>query len=204
MDKAPSSLPLVLQTLLPPSLHSLCTQATYANGARIFRSGAQPQSMFYVMQGEVRLIRHSEAGEAVVLQRAYDGFVAEASLTSTKYHCDAVAMGLVQLVKVPIRALRQALEKDATFALAWISMLNDQVRQLRLQCERLALRTVKQRLMHLISTQGQSGLLLHPMGLKPIAHQLGVSHEALYRCLAELEVSGTIARADGAIVILEA
>ena len=49
--------------------------------------------MFYVLKGEVALERTGLQGEPVVLQRTRHGFVREASLHSSRYHCGALAIG---------------------------------------------------------------------------------------------------------------
>lgn len=48
--------------------------------------------MIFVEQGEVRLVRHTEAGQLVTMFRAGSGdTLAEPSLLSDHYHCDAIA-----------------------------------------------------------------------------------------------------------------
>ena len=85
-------LPPSLKTLLPPEIHELCTGAFYKKNERLFLTGKIPQSMFYVVAGEVTLERTGLQGEPVVLQRTRLGFVSEASLKVAKYHCDALAI----------------------------------------------------------------------------------------------------------------
>jgi CRP/FNR family transcriptional regulator, dissimilatory nitrate respiration regulator len=133
MSQPSLALPSDLEVLLPKQLKHLCQSCEYGNGDLVFNVSRVPEHMFYVAQGEVRLLRHSESGELVILQRAQHCFLAEASLSSASYHCDAQAVGRVTAFKIPIAAIRQALQSDPMFALAWINMLNLQIRQLRLQ-----------------------------------------------------------------------
>ncbi len=72
-----------------------------------------------------------------------------------------------------------ALTSDAAFALRWIGMLNREVRRLRQQCERLSLNTVEARLLHLLRTEGDASGVPVGSGLKTLAPEIGVSHEAL-------------------------
>jgi CRP-like cAMP-binding protein len=157
--------------------------------------------MFYVAGGEVVLQRAGSHGENVVLQRARQGFVAEASLQSSKYHCDAVVTVSGAIVSLPIEPIKQALLADPAFAMRWIGMLNQELVRLRLQCERLSIKGVRHRLFHLIETEGQGGRLPLGAGLKSMASELGVTHEALYRTVAELENQGLLRREDGQIGI---
>ncbi len=200
----PSTLPPALHNLLPASLHGLCTATSVKKGSLLFQTGKKPQWMFFVVDGEVTLERLSQQGDPVVLQRTRHGFVSEASLQSAKYHCDARAVANSDLVQIPIQDLAAALRSDADFSARWISMLNQEVKRLRLQCERLSLKSVKERVRHLIHTEGQDGTYTVNTGLKSLASQLGVTHEALYRTLADLEKSGEIERSDRALKLVRA
>jgi len=98
-----------------------------------------------------------------------------------------------------VAALREALATDPAFAGRWIAMLNRELRRLRLQCERLALTRVQDRVLHLLETEGVDGRLAVPAGLKSLAGELGVTHEALYRAVAALEKTGRLVRDGGAL-----
>lgn len=194
-------MPHALQALLPAGLKPMCTHFHCAKGDRLFTQGRRPDRMFYVAGAEVVLQRVGLQGENVVLQRARQGFVAEASLQSPKYHCDAVVTVSGGLVSIPLEPVKQALMVDPAFAMRWIGMLNQELKRLRAQCERLAIKGVRERLLHLIETEGQGGRLPLGAGLKSIAAELGVSHEALYRTVAELEKRDLLRREDGQIGI---
>ncbi|WP_114972725.1 Crp/Fnr family transcriptional regulator [Rhodoferax ferrireducens] len=195
-------LPPALQDLLPADLRPACTYLKSKRGDRLFTLRKKPQRMFYVASGEVVLQRVGVQGDSLVLQRVRQGFVAEASLQSAHYHCDAVVTSPADLIAIPIEPLRQALVTDPAFAMRWIAMLNQELKRLRLQCERLSLRGVADRLLHLIETEGERGRLPLRAGLKSVAAELGVSHEALYRTVAELEKQQVLQRAEGELRIL--
>jgi len=158
--------------------------------------------MFYVVIGEITLERTGLQGEPVVLQRTRQGFVSEASLKSVKYHCDALAIVDTTVIKIPIKDLSAELDMDSAFASRWINMLNAEVRRLRLHCERLSMKSVKDRVLHLINTEGQNGAYAAATGIKSLAGELGVTHEALYRTLAALEKAQIIRRDDGVLSLL--
>lgn len=138
----------------------------------------------------------------MVLQRTQHGFVAEASLQSARYHCDAVVTLSGELVAIPLPPIKQALLTDPAFATRWISMLNREVKRLRAQCERLTMKGVKERLLHLIETEGNQGSLAIVSNLKSLAAELGVTHEALYRAVADLERSDVLVRRDGLLILV--
>lgn len=185
-----------LAALLPPSLHEACRSASHAKGERLFSAGDKPRFMFFIRSGEVLLERIGLQGEPVVLQRTRSGIVSEASLQSARYHCDANVVLASEITAVPIQKVAAALASDPAFSNRWIGMLNREVKRLRLQCERLSLHRVEHRLMHFLETEGQNGQ--HPLasGLKSLAGELGVTHEALYRCVADMEKK-RILRRDG-------
>ena len=190
-----------LTELLPAGLLSFCTTSVHAKGERLFATGAKPTNMYFIGSGEVVLERAGAQGGLVVLQRTRHGFIGEASLQSARYHCDAKVIVRSDITQVPIREVRAAINSDPAFASRWISMLNNEVKRLRLQCERLSLNKVQDRLMHLLETEGQQGRFPIGAGLKSLAGELGVTHEALYRCVSDLEKMG-ILRRDGVDIIL--
>jgi len=192
-----------LKALLPEAVHALCTHKHLKKGTLLFKTGKKPVWMFFVLSGEVTLERLSQHGDSVVLQRTRHGFVSEASLQSPKYHCDAVVVANSEIIQIPIQTLADALSTDSAFAGRWINMLNQEVRRLRLQCERLSMKSVKDKILHLINTEGQSGKYQVSTGLKSLAGELGVTHEALYRTLATLEKSKTIRREEGLLLLTQ-
>lgn len=194
-------LPSSLKTLLPASIHALCVGAFYKKNERLFLTGKTPEWMFYVVNGEVTLERTGIQGEPIVLQRTRLGFVSEASLNVAQYHCDALAITDTQVIKVPARSLATLLDHDTAFAGRWIHMLNTEVKRLRLHCERLSLKSVRDRVLHLIQTEGVKGQYRVNTELKSLAAELGVTHEALYRTLAGLVKTRTISRAEGLLTL---
>lgn len=189
-------LPPALHDLLPGDLQLACTWLKCKRGDQLFTQRKRPQQMLYVVRGEVVLQRLGVQGENVILQRVRQGFVAEASLQSSSYHCDAVVTLAGDLIAIPIDPIRKALLEDRAFAMHWIGMLNQELKRLRAQCERLSLKRVRDRLLHLIETEGTGRSLSFNAGLKSVASELGVTHEALYRTVSELEKQGLLQRAD--------
>lgn len=190
-----------LHALLPPDLIAACETLHAPKGACLFQAGEAPVRMFFVLAGEVVLERPGLQGAPVILQRTRRGFVGEASLQSPRYHCDARVLANARIVQLPLQRLRQAIASDPDFAGRWIGMLNREVKRLRLQCERLALGKVQERLLHLIETEGQDGAYPLGAGIKSMAAELGVSHEALYRCIHAMEKSGQLRRTGKQLVL---
>ena len=193
-----------LTELLPNDLHAFCETAVYQKekGERLFATGTKPVNMFFIGSGEVILERLGAQGGSAVLQRTRHGFVGEASLQSAHYHCDAKVIATSEITQVPIKHVRTAMDSDPAFANRWIAMLNREVKRLRLQCERMSFNKVQDRLVHLLETEGQSGKYPLGSGLKSLAAELGVTHEALYRCVASLEKEERIVRESGFLKLI--
>lgn len=96
------------------------------------------------------------------------------------------------VIQVPIKTLTESLDQDPAIAIRWITKLNNEVRRLRLHLERLSMKSIRDRLTHLIETEGQAGQFPIPSGLKTLAGELGVTHEVLYRAIATLQSEGLL------------
>jgi len=188
---------------VPAGLRAGADHIAAAAGHNVFRAGTRPAKIYWVLDGEVRLIRRSRNGAEIVLQRASSGFVAEASLDSPRYHCDAVAAVASHLLAFPINRFRQALSEDDKFRAFWMRRLAREVHALRSQCERLALHSAAERIEHYIESEGQNGRLELSRTRKAWAAELGLTHEALYRALASLERAGRVTAVEkGAALVL--
>ena len=185
-----------LAALLPTGLHAVCVSNLHEKGDRLFTTGDKPAYMFFIRSGEVVLERVGAQGGSVVLQRTRQGFIGEASLQSDRYHCDGKVIATAEIIQVPIGQIRAAMDHDSAFASRWVGMLSREVKRLRLQCERLSLNKVRDRLLHLLETEGQNGKYPLGSGLKSLAGELGVTHEALYRCVAAMERNKVLTRDD--------
>jgi CRP-like cAMP-binding protein len=157
-----------------------------AAGSVVFRSGDRPGFVHFVLEGEVRLVRHSRRGQDVVLQRVRHGYFAEASVEFRQYHCDAVALVTSLVLHFPIGKFMAHIDADAQFRRAWLRHLSGEVRRLRACCERLSLRGAAERIVHYIESEGTAGTLELRQSLKSWALELGLTHEAVYRALAKL------------------
>ncbi len=158
------------------------TQQVFRKGQYLFHQGDAVVSMFLIETGEARLVRRQRDGGALVLQQALPGsFLAEASLFTASYHCDATATTRVSARLISRLAMRKLFENDLVFATAWASHLADEVRRARLRAEVLALRTVAERLGAWIAANGE----FPPKGKwKTVAQEIGTSPESLYREIA--------------------
>jgi CRP-like cAMP-binding protein len=148
-------------------------------GEYLFHREQKVASLFMVIAGEVQLIRHQEGGSAIILQRAGPGEIAaEASVFSSRYHCDGIARTDAEIRSVGKEMFLDRFRKDLGFAEAWASRLAREVQNARFRSEVLSLKTVAQRLdawLEWHDDMPPRGEWVH------LAFQIGVSPEALYR-----------------------
>lgn len=178
--------------LIPSALSPLAKQVNAKTGITLFRIGDPVRHVHLVIQGEARLIRLDRHGDVVILQRSRGGFIAEASLDSRTFHCDAVTAEPTTLLLFPAIAFRNALEDDPAFCRGWQSLLAKEVRKLRAQCERLSLNGAVDRINHYIESEGKNGVVNLIQTRKAWAAELGLSHEALYRSLRRMQNDGLL------------
>lgn len=157
---------------------------TLDQGAYLFHQADPVRSVFVVEEGLVELTRHQRDGASIVLQRATRQTVlAEASVYSDAYHCDAVVGLPSSLFELPKVAFLKLLQEDDAFSNLWAEHLAREVQSARFRIEILSRKTVAERLDGWLTWQGNK--MLSKGQWKSIAVQIGVSPEALYRELAK-------------------
>lgn len=158
------------------------TKRSFRQDQYLFHRDDRVKSMFLIATGTAQLLRHHRNGTAVVLQKAGPGSIlAEASLFTPKYHCDAIATSPVMARLVSRTAMQQLFYANQDFAKAWAIHLAGEVRSARLRSEILTLKTVAERLDAWLA---DSVRLPERGGWKAIAQEIGTSPEALYREIA--------------------
>lgn len=153
-------------------------------GQYLFHIGDPVQSLYIVTEGRIELKRIHEDGTVIILQRATDlSILAEASLYSDSYHCDAVAASKSIINEISKTAFLEHLQQNDAFAAAWSGYLAIEVQKARYRSEILSKKTVAERLGGWLIWQDTE---LPPKGeWKNIALEIGVSPEALYREIAK-------------------
>ncbi len=155
-----------------------------ASGEPIFRQGSPVRVLHQILAGEVHLFRIQPNGAQLVLQRARAGAIlAEASLFSEHYHCDAVAVLPTRTRTIDRQVIHAAFEEIPKFAAGLAAHLANEVQKTRLRAEILSLRTVSERLDAWISAN--EGRCPIKGEWKFVASEIGISSEALYREMAK-------------------
>jgi len=188
----------------PDRLRLAARPMDIGKGQRIFRFGCKVDAVYRVLDGEVCLTRFSPEGAEIVLHRAREGdFFAEASLFGTQYHCDAICTRSGRCLRLPAEALRHCLANDPGFSMEWIATLSKNLRRQRAAQERLGLKSLRMRVIHYLVDRGKEGRVELDQPIIRWAVELGASHEALYRTLAEMEREGVLQRHGQTLTLLQ-
>jgi CRP/FNR family transcriptional regulator, dissimilatory nitrate respiration regulator len=156
-------------------------------GEVLFRLGDKTIGLYEVIAGRVRLARVDRSGREVVLHLAGPGeTLAEASLFSPQYHCDAIASTKATVRVYPKHEVLAAFERSPMAARAFSAALAHQVMGLRTRIEQRNIRSARERVRHFLTLNAKGRLFELHGTLKDLAAELGLTHEALYRTLARL------------------
>lgn len=159
-------------------------EKSFAKGEHLFHRDDAVRTLFLVTSGCVNLVRHQSDGSPAILQRSTPGTIlAEASVFSERYHCDAIATMATQVLLVPVPEVRRLLERDLSFVAKWIAHLSHELQSARKRAEIASLRTVGSRLEAWLIWN--DGALPAKGYWRDLANEIAVSPEALYR-----EISG--------------
>lgn len=175
-------------------------------GDVLFRAEQRTVGLYEVINGKLRLVRVDRAGREALLHVAVAGeTLAEASLFASSYHCDAIAATNAVVRLYPKALVLAEFERDPQAAQAFMAMLARQVMKLRTRIEQRNIHSARDRVRHYLALNtGADGRNVKVTGtLKDLAGELGLTHEALYRTLADLAATGEIERLKGKIRLLK-
>jgi CRP-like cAMP-binding protein len=182
---------------LPPNIRDAGTERALKRGQPLFRSGQRTVGLYEVISGRVSLVRVDASGREAILHSADAGdTIAEASLFSPTYHCDAVAMTAARVRLYPKAEILAEFARNPKAARAFMARLARQVMGLRMRLERRNIHSARERVRHFLAVNvGADGRTVKvPRTVKELAADLGLTHEALYRTLARMAADGEISR----------
>lgn len=182
---------------LPAAVRSAAVESKLKVGEPLFHLGDKTAGLYEVIAGRVRLIRVDRSGREIILYVAVAGeTIAEASLFSPAYHCDAITASNAMVRVYPKAALLQAFARDRKAAQVFTAKLAQQVMGPRTWLAQRNIRSARERVRHFLAlSAGADGRTVELHGtVKDLAEEVGLTHEALYRTLATLERAGEIKR----------
>ena len=191
---------------LSAAVRRAAKERTLKPGETLFRAGARSAGLYEVTRGKIRLVRVNRVGREAILHVASAGdTLAEASLFSATYHCDAIAATEASVRLYPRTTLLTELERNPKIAQAFAAMLAHQVMTLRTRLEQRNIRSARDRIRLYLAVNADADGRTVPLSgtLKDVASELGLTHEALYRTLADMAADGEIKRGKGTIRLLK-
>ena len=202
MDNSPFGSEKRERDWLPRAVRAAGVRRVLKPGEYLFRIDARAVGLYEVIAGRIKLARIDPSGRETVLHIAGPGdTVAEASLFSPAYQCDAIAItdAIVQLY--PKALLLAAFHENPRAMRAFVAMLARQVMNLRTRLERRNIQSAPERIRHylVLNVGPDRHTVTLPGTLKDLANELGLAHEALYRTLAAMAARGEIERFAGKI-----
>jgi len=189
---------------LPAELLAQAKTIELAKGEHLFRQNDAVKQVIFVLEGELKAVRHLPDGSECVMLRSRAGeLFAESSLADNQYRCDGLAAGASRVALVPMDMLRMALGGESSLA---FGMCMAMARQARKQCsrqERLRLKRARDRVLHFLACEGGTEGVVHwSAHFSELASELGLERETLYRALAALEEEGLLQRANEELRLL--
>jgi CRP-like cAMP-binding protein len=174
-----------------------------ARNELLFRQGDKVQAIYFIEEGRLRLDRRTFDGRALVFGASSAGeFFVEAALFAEIFHCDGVATEPSRVRVYPKAAVLNALKTDPSSVLPLLKLLAHQVIEARQRLELIKVRSARERtLLYLDLHAGADGALTLQGDLQDLAGELGLTREAFYRTLADLERAGAIGRSGARILL---
>jgi CRP-like cAMP-binding protein len=128
----PTEVTLPTLNCLSAAVRRAAIERALKAGQYLFRAGDRTAGLYEVVDGKVRLVRVDRSGREAILQAAETGdTLAEASLFSPIYHCDAIATTAAVVRLYPRPTLLNELKRNPKAAQAFLEMLARQVMTLR-------------------------------------------------------------------------
>ena len=173
-------------------------------GATLFVQGEPADRLFAVLEGWVKLVRETSAGQESVIGVFGRGesFAEAAAFQSGRFPVDAVVVERARLLVIPAQRFLGHLREQPEIAFNILAAMSRHLRSLVQQIEQLSTRTTVERvagfLVSLAADEGGAAGLRLPLDKALIAGRLGMRPETFSRALARLRQHG-IEEVDGRV-----
>ncbi|RED44855.1 Crp/Fnr family transcriptional regulator [Aestuariispira insulae] len=170
---------------------------TLRKGGILFNQGQPSTGPYSILEGSIYLVRNGYDGHRQIVHRAGAGdMLAEASLFSDHYHCEAVAAHAARIVCHDKDEMLRYFAENPAVMTGYMANLARQVIGVRTKLELVQIRNAEERIMAFfrLECDQQTGIFTIPKDVKDLAGELWLTHETLYRTLAKLQRKGVIDR----------
>jgi CRP-like cAMP-binding protein len=180
-------------------------ERTLAAEEVLFRQGSPTQSVYFVVEGEVRVESYLEDGRSVVFYRVHSG----GALSEENLYFPAHLYTGVATVETVVRSIAKVdflerMKTDAKLSPALTSCLAERYAHALMLRELMGIKAAEDRLLTWLHWQCPAGekWLQFKGHTGDLAPELGLSKESVYRAFARLKESGKIRMEDGRIEII--
>jgi CRP-like cAMP-binding protein len=165
-------------------------------GNMLFLQNDEIINMYFIKEGRLKLQRETLEGFTIIQHIAFKGeIIAEASLFSQNYHCSAIADTSTEIYYLKKIDLLNYLEQNSTATKQLLVLYSYQIKSLRAINEIKNIRSAKERTLAFLRNEMNANREVKlSISLKDVAYRIGLSHEAFYRTLKDLEKTKQIIR----------
>lgn len=194
-------------------LRAAASALTVDAGSLIFEPAAEPDSVFILESGLVRMMRVSANGEEVTFGYVRPGevFGELAAFSEKPRESYAIAMQLSTVLKIERRAFAVAIKTCGPIVFSIAAQIEDRFKEIESRVEDLVFRSARSRVARIIlqlsdefgRKSGDHSLIDIRLTHAELATLAGTSRPTVSIALGELEDEGLIARNNGKIALLD-
>ncbi len=186
-------------------LTGLAARRSFATGEFVFWEGDAPDSFYIVIEGRVKVLKHSSLGKEFIIAFFGPGemFGEVAVFQDRPYPASAQAAADTKVLRIRREDFLSFVAQRPQVVLRIISVLGERLRDAQGRLKDLAGERVEQRLAHtLLMLSAKLGATL-PFTRQEIADMAGTTTETAIRFISRLKDGGIIRSARGRITILD-
>lgn len=194
--------------MLPATIQAQIVWQDVPAGQIIFQERATADLLFFLVDGQVRLLHYTNTGQSVTHYRVEAGeFFAEIVLFLDTYACSAIADRPSRVAVIPKAALEIELRHNPELAMVFLAQMSRRLHFTKIMLELRSIRSARERLLRYLQIMipltgaGQSSIEFD-RPFKVIAEELGLSAEVFSRTLKLLQDEGIIDRVQRRISLL--
>lgn len=169
---------------------------TWENGAMIWLAGSEPEGVFIVLEGEVKIVRSTEGRQHVIHRGRAGATLGEVPLfAGGAYPASAIAVGRTRCLVVPRPRLDAAIAAHPEVGRLFLKHLARRVRHLVDRLDERSTTAVRTRVARRVldgDTTGTGEWFALGRTQEALAEELGTVREVVVRALAELRETGAI------------
>ncbi len=186
-------------------LAGLAARRSFVPGEFVFWEGDAPDSFYIVIEGRVKVLKHSSLGKEFIIAFFGPGemFGEVAVFQDRPYPASAQAAADTKVLRIRREDFLSFVAQRPQVVLRVISVLGERLRDAQGRLKDLAGERVEQRLAHtLLMLSAKLGATL-PFTRQEIADMAGTTTETAIRFISRLKAGGIIRSARGRITILD-